>query len=83
MLFFFVWMIGLLGALLLSVGGVTFLVISVVDRRLGSVGVPLGMLCGYAADALRGSGGRVGWRLACRRSGGRLAFRGHRFGART
>ncbi len=52
MLIFFVWMIGLLGTLLLSVGGLTYVVVGLAGRRPCAVRVPAGMLCGYVAGAL-------------------------------
>jgi hypothetical protein len=52
MLVFFVWIIGLLGTLLLSVGGLMYVITTLADRRPCPVRVPAGMLCGYIAGAL-------------------------------
>ena len=52
MLVLFVWIIGLLGTLLLSVGGLTYIVVSLMDRRLALVRVPMGTLCGYVTGVL-------------------------------
>jgi hypothetical protein len=47
-----VWITGLLGTLLLTVGGVVYLVVTLMDGRPWRIHVPAGMLCGYAAGAL-------------------------------
>ena len=52
MLVFFVWIIGLLGTLLLSVGALTYLGVTLMDRRLAPVWVPVGTFCGYVAGVL-------------------------------
>src|ERR1041385_5910820 len=48
-LVFFVCMIGLLGTFLLCVGGLTCLVVTLAERRLPPVRLPVGALCGYLA----------------------------------
>lgn len=52
MLIFVVWIVGLFGTFLLSVGGLTYIVVAVADRRPCPLRIPAGMLCGYAAGAL-------------------------------
>ena len=52
MLVFFVVMVGLLGTLLLSVGGLVYLVVTLAHGRPGPARVPAGILCGYFAGAL-------------------------------
>jgi len=49
---FFAYIIGLLGTLGLIAGGLTYIVVTLANRRLGPVLVPAGILCGYLAGAL-------------------------------
>ena len=52
MLVFFVYIIGLLGTFVLIAGGLTYIVVTLADRRPCPVRVPAGMLCGFVAGAL-------------------------------
>ena len=52
MIAFFVWIIGLLGTVVLIAGGLTYILVTLANRRLGPVLVPAGMLCGYIVGAL-------------------------------
>jgi hypothetical protein len=47
----FAHIIGLLGTFLLTTGGLTYIVVTLADRRPCPVRVPAGMLCGYIAGA--------------------------------
>ena len=44
MIAFFVWIIGLLGTVVLIAGGLTYILVTLANRRLGPVLVPAGML---------------------------------------
>ena len=52
MVVFFVWLIGLIGTLFLSVAGLTYIVVTLAERRPSELRLPAAVLGGYVGGAL-------------------------------
>jgi len=52
MLIFLAWIVGLIGTLVLTVAGVMYILVSLVDRRPYPICVVGGIICGYIAGPL-------------------------------